>query len=226
MKLIFNDATELQIQQASIRVDGALCIKIIGESAAELTNLFMDEVKTTYMVVQDNNRTVAEYDRYTAFYGIEILNGGILEVHNYQVGKSLEERVDAVEESANATGIAFVTLAEAEMIDGTTAGEHASLFEEWSYPIAYTVGQIRRYNDALYKCVQAHTSQEDWTPDVSVSLWTNIADPAEEWPEWSQPIGAHDAYQNGDKVSHNDKHWISDIDNNVYEPGVYGWTEA
>lgn len=92
------------------------------------------------------------------------------------------------------------------------------------YP--YFAGERVTYNGAYYRCIQEHTSQEDWTPDVAVSLWVPIADPAEEWPEWKQPTGAHDAYQKGDKVSHNDKHWISDIDANAYEPGVYGWTEA
>lgn len=58
------------------------------------------------------------------------------------------------------------------------------------------------------------------------SLWVAIADPSEEWPTWAQPIGATDAYMNGDKVSYNDKHYISTVDNNVWEPGVYGWEEA
>lgn len=76
------------------------------------------------------------------------------------------------------------------------------------------------------RCVQAHTSQADWTPDATASLWKKIGDPTEEWPAWSQPIGAHDAYNSGDKVSHNGKHWTSNIDANVWEPGVYGWTEV
>ena len=62
-------------------------------------------------------------------------------------------------------------------------------------------------------------------PPVTPALWAVTSDPAEEWPEWSQPLGAHDAYQKGDKVSHNGKHWISTADGNVWEPGVYGWTE-
>ena len=78
----------------------------------------------------------------------------------------------------------------------------------------------------LYRCLQGHTSQETWTPDAAPSLWVAISDPAEEWPAWVQPTGAHDAYAQGDKVSHNGKHWISNVDNNVWEPGVYGWTEA
>ena len=79
---------------------------------------------------------------------------------------------------------------------------------------------------SMYKCVQAHTSQAGWEPDKAVSLWSAASDPAEEWPEWSQPVGAHDAYAKGDKVSHNGKHWTSTADANVWEPGVYGWTEA
>lgn len=125
----------------------------------------------------------------------------------------------------SASAVAFGALCEVGTLDMVTASEHAELFAEWTYPIAYTVGQFRRHNGKLYKCVQAHTSQEDWTPDVSASLWSVAADPAEEWPAWSQPVGAHDAYAAGDKVSHNGKHWTSDVDGNVWEPGVYGWTE-
>ena len=139
------------------------------------------------------------------------------------------EVVDAGEEieKTNTTNrIVFVTMAEAGSIDPVTAAEHADLFAEWAYPIAYTVGQIRRYNGTLYKCVQAHTSQADWAPPAAPSLWSLTADPTEEWPEWIQPIGAHDAYDLGAKVSHNGKHWTSDVAANVWEPGVYGWTEV
>ena len=125
-----------------------------------------------------------------------------------------------------ATSIAFVTLAEAGSIDDVTAGEHVDMFAEWEPDVSYSAGNIRKYDGQLYRCVQAHTSQADWTPDTAVSLWVRIADPAEEWPEWSQPVGAHDAYQTGDKVSHGGEHWISTVDGNVWEPGVYGWEKA
>ena len=97
------------------------------------------------------------------------------------------------------------------------------LFPQWAIK-AYAVGDRIRYNDILYKCVQAHTSQADWTPDVTPALWTRVS--IDEFPEWIQPTGAQDAYRIGDKVSHNEKHWVSDIDYNVYEPSVYGWTEV
>ena len=134
------------------------------------------------------------------------------------------EEVDAGDEivKANEAGsIMFVTMAEAGAIDATTAAEHAELFAPWAYPISYKVGNIRRYGGALYRCVQA-----DWTPDTAASLWSATSDPAEEWPAWSQPVGAHDAYSAGAKVSHNGKHWTSNQDGNVWEPGAFGWTEA
>ena len=137
-----------------------------------------------------------------------------------------EELARSLASVQSASAVAFVALCEVGTLDTVTASEHAELFAEWAYPVAYTVGQFRRYNGKLYKCVQAHTSQADWTPDTAASLWSVAADPAEEWPAWSQPVGAHDAYAAGDKVSHNGKHWTSNVDSNVWEPGVYGWTEA
>ena len=124
------------------------------------------------------------------------------------------------------SSIVFVLLSENGTIDEVTASEHANVFEVWEPDIDYIAGNLRTYDEKLYKCIQPHRSQTDWTPDVAVSLWVIAGDPAEEWPQWSQPVGAADAYMSGDKCSHNEKHWISSIDANVYEPGVYGWDEA
>lgn len=126
---------------------------------------------------------------------------------------------------SDTTAIAFVVLAESGAIDEVTATEHTDVFAAWEPGVSYIVGNLRTYDNVLYKCVQAHTSQSDWTPPVTLALWAKAGDPAEEWPEWSQPIGAHDAYAAGDKVSHNNKHWVSNVNGNVWEPGVYGWDE-
>ncbi len=98
------------------------------------------------------------------------------------------------------------------------------LFPMWKTATSYAIDARVQYNDILYKCVQAHISQSDWTPDVTPALWTQVS--LDEWPEWRQPTGAQDAYAKGDKVTHNDIHWTSDADANVWEPGVYGWTQA
>ena len=110
--------------------------------------------------------------------------------------------------------------------DAVLLAQPMAVYDEWSAEsMEYVLNDIRQYNGLLYRCVQAHTSQATWTPEDAPSLWTRIADPAQEWPEWIQPTGAHNAYAKGAKVSHNGKHWISDVDANVWEPGVYGWTE-
>lgn len=105
-----------------------------------------------------------------------------------------------------------------------SALESVDIYPAWKADTEYAVGYRVAFGGNLYKCVQAHTSQADWTPDATPALWTRVS--IEEWPEWIQPTGAQDAYNTGDKVSHNEKHWISTTDGNVWEPGVYGWQEA
>lgn len=102
--------------------------------------------------------------------------------------------------------------------------ESVELFPQWRTATAYAVGDRVQDDGVLYKCLQAHTSQDDWRPHLTPALWVVVS--VDEWPEWRQPAGAHDAYPKGAKVSHNGKHWTSDIDANIYEPGVACWTEV
>lgn len=105
------------------------------------------------------------------------------------------------------------------------AASYKLLYPKWNgNGVAYATGDRRQYDGALYKCLQSHTSQPDWTPTAAPSLWANvlIPDPGT-IPEWEQP-GSTNPYMAGDKVTHNGKTWMSDIDNNVWEPGVYGWS--
>lgn len=104
--------------------------------------------------------------------------------------------------------------------------EVAALYPTWHSKIGteVTVG-TRLWDDGkLWKVIQQHTVQEDWRPGDAVSLFTEVS--IEEWPEWKQPTGSHDAYMTGDKVTWEDKHWINGVDYNTYAPGVYGWQEA
>lgn len=115
-----------------------------------------------------------------------------------------------------------------EKIVSTFTDENApkviDLYPKWTVGISVAKDSRYQYNGKLYKCVQAHTTQADWTPDITPALWVIVS--LEEWPDWVQPTGSHDAYAKGDKVTHNSKKWTSDVDANVWEPGVYGWTEV
>lgn len=112
----------------------------------------------------------------------------------------------------------------AELTD-EEALEVAAIYPPWVSKIgqAVTAGERLWYNTKLYKVIQPHTVQEEWTPDITPALYTEVS--VEEFPAWRQPLGSEDAYRTGDKVSHNGHHWRSNIDYNTYEPGVYGWDQ-
>ena len=106
-------------------------------------------------------------------------------------------------------------------LDDETALTGVELFPAWVVGKAYAVNDRAQYNGTLYKCVQAHTSQTDWMPSATPALWKTVS--IDEYPEWVQPTGAHDAYNIGDKVTYNGQHYICTSNANVYAPDVYGW---
>ena len=114
------------------------------------------------------------------------------------------------------------SLADGDALDGV------ELFPNWKPDTDYVKGQRVRFGGLLYRLIpETHHSQADWTPDITPAIWARVDNPAEEWPEWRQPLGAEDAYPAGAKVSHQGKHWVNSHGNgNVWEPGVYGWTVA
>ena len=98
------------------------------------------------------------------------------------------------------------------------------LYPAWRTGMSYKTGERVLYNAVLYKVLIDHESQETWTPDVSPSLFAKVLTPGG-IPAWEQP-GSTNTYMTGDKVTHNGKTWVSDLDYNSYEPGVHGWTEV
>jgi len=116
---------------------------------------------------------------------------------------------------------AAASLPDEEALDGV------ELFEAWRPGAEYAAGVRVRYGGKLYRCVQAHTSQDGWEPDKTPALWTEVAKPGE-IPVWRQPTGAQDAYNTGDRVHYPDAEgpvYESLIDANVYSPEAYpaGW---
>lgn len=119
---------------------------------------------------------------------------------------------------------ALVTLREsASDADALNA---VAIYPAWREDVTYTTGQRVRHDGTLYKVLQDHTSQADWTPEAAPSLFAKVLIPDPETiTEWEQPDSTN-PYMQGDKVTHNGKTWVSDIDGNVWEPGVYGWNEV
>ena len=129
------------------------------------------------------------------------------------------------EEMKTPLSIAFVKMAEKGDIDEVTASENVELFVAWNELSSYAFNDLRKYNGKLYRCLQAHTGQADWTPDIATSLWKLIGINENGIPEWSQPISSADAYNTGDEVMFNGIHYRSTIDSNVWSPETYpaGW---
>lgn len=107
----------------------------------------------------------------------------------------------------------------------TDALDAVELFEHWAVGHSVSIGDRLEYGGKLYKCVQTHTTAAEWPPDATPALWTEVAKPSE-IPVWKQPTGAQDAYMTGEKVHYPDADgpvYVSTVDNNTWEPGVYGW---
>ena len=116
--------------------------------------------------------------------------------------------------------------------DESTMMEIADVYPPFAVGKAYRIGDVFRYGvnadgeTQLYQVLQAHTSAEAWNPAESPSLYKSIGITDDGMPIWTQPLGASDAYAAGDRVEHRAMIWESDVNGNVWEPGVYGWTEV
>ena len=132
------------------------------------------------------------------------------------------EEVDAKEESLNKIGKIVAN----QVTDDVVALSIQEFYDIWAVGVLYSVGRYITHKDILYKVLIEHTSQTDWTPDVSPSLFAKVLiDPTGETiPEWVQPDSTN-AYMAGDKVTYEGAVYESTIDNNVWSPADYpaGW---
>ena len=108
----------------------------------------------------------------------------------------------------------------------------ADMYEPWVPGMNYPAGKIVKCGEdnngdtILYTVLQAHTGAKNWSPVDTPALYKRIGFAEDGVPLWVQPLGAGDAYAKGDKISHKGIIWISDINANVWEPGVYGWSKS
>lgn len=114
----------------------------------------------------------------------------------------------------------------AQSLPDETALEAVELYPEWADSGVYDAGIKVRRGNILYRCIQSHTAQAGWAPEAAPSLWAKVLIPDPDTiPAWEQPDSTN-PYMMGDKVTHNGKTWVSTVDNNVWEPGVFGWDEV
>ena len=139
-----------------------------------------------------------------------------------------------LKQSREVSAIAFVALAQSEVIDDVTISENAEIFIEWDkYFRTKSRGVIVREKIKgswvlfrnIHPIIDAAQNIQP-SKDNSGQMWTRIGDVGDEWPPWSQPFGAHDAYPPGAQVTHNGHRWVNTHTGlNSWEPGVFGWTK-
>ena len=225
-----------------MRLNGIKCTNYTAEErfSAVLHETDIEAIKSItpsrIMVQADDGSTIEEFTDYGRLFSVKhIISENIFEVEFSQVsetdkklsefaelGKNLGQKIN---DSNNVTSIVFTALAQNETLDDTTISEHADIFPKWDENWTGKKGTILRDGDMLYRSIHDVGIGQNVKPSDNPSMWTPIGDPREEFPDWSQPLGAHDTYGKGDKATHNNKKWISTVDGNCWEPGVYGWEE-
>ena len=139
---------------------------------------------------------------------------------------------ETAQQAANPQVVTFARMAVPEMAASITDEQAitiSTLWPEWSADgVQYKVDDVVNHADHLYRCEQAHASQADWTPDAAPSLWSQIDIAGDGVDVWTQPTGAHNAYNTGDRVHYptaDDPIYVSTIDGNTWAPDAYpqGW---
>ena len=225
MKIIFNDATEITVQQVEPYGD-YLRILIIGTAPEQIKELLTDSSRTARMIVQERGQTIATYEGYTAFYRTEIYTGKIYGIVMYKPDKTPEAQSSMVQAAVTVAQIQAQSLTDEQAITVK------NIYPVWDgNGVSYQKDYYLTYDGKLYKVLQAHTSQADWAPDAAPSLFAEVlpGQGGTEIGEWVQPDSTN-PYMTGDQVTHNEKTWESLVNNNVWEPGAQGsealWQEV
>lgn len=152
--------------------------------------------------------------------------------------EEIQEDIDAIPPpppdplvvTQKAATVMFRALAQTDVVSTEDALDNQLMFPAWADCIGQQAkaGAYYRHDGLLWRvnAGQGHTIQADWEPGQAAALFSRVGDPADEYPEWIQPTGAHNAYAKGDKVTHGGKRWVSTVDANTWEPGAYGWEEV
>lgn len=181
----------------------------IAEMEKQISNLqegeeYIPEVLTSETIVEED-KVIVNYFKDGVLVKTEV---------NYK-SNPVTSRIEKVEK-ANSEVI--------QTLDDEVALKLTDAYPEWKAGIKVVEGEKYKQGDRLYKVIQPHTTQANWTPDITPALW-KVVQPEGVIADFVQPTGAHDAYMIGEKVMFNGSIYESIIDNNVYSPTAYpkGW---
>ncbi len=129
--------------------------------------------------------------------------------------------------TTTAARIAATTAVLADTLSDTDLAAVTPLYPTWTPTGRYTRDTLAVYKDQLYRCLQDHTAQQDWTPVAAVSLWVPIRQASSGPAEWEQRP-AENPYRRGDEVTFNGRVYRSLIDANTWSPEAYpaGWQQV
>ncbi len=203
--------------------------ELLPETIAEkkLVELFaiQPEDDVTAAFVQLSEQVVQDAQNLAVATATDVASAAVEEVRT--------EAVQAAAQKVDALLPALRKLVRIDELQPEDIADLVGLYDPWKPGQTVGLADIRSYDGKLYKVVQPHTTQADWTPDATPALWTEIAPPTTDEgetivPEWAQPTGGHNAYNIGDKVTFEDKVYESLIDANAYSPTAYpvGWKEV
>jgi len=157
----------------------------------------------------------------------EIITEQITQAEQAAQQAAIIQQIKTAEAEKRAVVIAIEKMLIADELTDDEIAEILDVFAPWAYPVAYATNAVVRYDSVAYKCIQAHTSQSDWMPDAVPALWSAYT-PAGVIAAWVQPYGGSGTYVEGAVVTHNGQTWLNTNPGpqlNVWEPGVYGWTQ-
>lgn len=190
MKLIFNNEQELIVDYFSV-ADGMMIVKSQWSPMEYIKSLFEDSLAMSVVTYEDASKEVHKYENYTQFEEIKEDKNDVVTVMVSQNGKGTVDRLNTVEtdmsnikkelENISAMNLSSVLnmakISACNVIDDTQALSVKDLYDEWDENgIEYKAQTYLNYNGRLYKVIQNHTSQADWTPDKATSLFTIVSD--------------------------------------------------
>lgn len=156
-------------------------------------------IPADYVPAQVEYQTVTETDLVSWIVDLE---------DQVTIQDQLDDAVEAIEEPEKGSGLPW-----------------QESFPLWAINVPVDVGYICVYQSVGYECIQAHTTASNWAPPATPALWIEYVPPSEGIQPWIQPVGPEDSYPLGWQVTHNGHLWTSDVDDNVWEPGVSQWTD-